>query len=225
MSKLFLFYILMRITRNPLLALLIVLILYFVLDRRYIGLLPDFSAPFRTRREIARLKREVTLNPHNAEALSDLGRDLVRMQRYREGVAYLDRALNKMSDIPETRFYLGLGYLYLKDLERAKEHLQKAIQLDPRYRYGEPYLRLGDYYRDINSLDDALKSYDAFTGIHTSSSEGFFKIGEVWLRKGDPEKAVTFLRKAMQAFRGSPAHKKRIDRPWFWKARLMILRM
>ncbi len=225
MSKFLVFYILMLVTRNPLLALLIVLILYFVLDRRYIGLLPDFSAPLRTRREISRLKREVMLNPHNAEALSDLGRDLVRLHRHREGVEYLDRALDKMSDIPETRFYLGLGYLYLKDLDRAKEHLEKAVQLDPRYRYGEPYLRLGDYYRDINNLDEALKSYEAFTGIHTSSSEGFFKIGELCLLRGDPEKARGYFQKSIFAFRGSPVHKKRIDRPWYWKARLRLFRM
>jgi len=224
-SKLFLFYILMLITRNSLLSLLIVLVLYFVLDRRYIGLLPDFSAPLRTRREVSRLKREVMLNPHNAEALSDLGRDLVRMKRYREGVEYLGRALNRMSDIPETQFYLGVGYLYLKDLDRAKNHLQKAVQLDPRYRYGEPYLRMGDYHVERNELDEALKSYEAFTGIHTSSSEGFFKIGELQLRKGDSDKAKIYFRKSMQAFRGSPAHKKRIDRPWYWKARLRLLRL
>ncbi len=225
MSKIFLFYILTVITRNPLLALLVILLLYFFLDRRYIGLIPDFAGPFRTRREIARLKREVMLNPHNGQALSNLGRDLVRIKKYREGVEYLDRALEKMDDIPETQFYLGLGWLSLNNLDRASEHLEKAIELDRRYGYGEPHLRLGDYHTASNNLDQALKAYEDFTGIHTSSSEGFFKIGEIWLQKGDRQKAGEYYRNAMHAFKGSPPHKKRIDRPWFWKARQRLLRI
>jgi tetratricopeptide (TPR) repeat protein len=224
-SKFFLFYILMWLTRNPLLALLIVLFLYFFLDRRYVGLLPDFLAPFRIRRAIGRLKQEVMVNPHNAEALSNLGRELVRMGKCREGVGYLQSALERMSDIPETQYYLGLGYLSLQELELAKNHLQKALQLDPKYGYGEPHLKIGDYHVAGNELDEALKSYEAFTGIHTSSSEGFFKIGEIWLQKGDVQKAGENFQKAVHAFRGSPPHKKRIDRSWYWKARLKLLRM
>lgn len=225
MSKIFLFYILMVITRNPLLALLIILALYFFLDRRYLGLLPDISAPFRSRREITRLKREVLLNPHNAEVLSDLGRNLVRTGRFREGVGFLERALARMANIPETQFYLGLGFLHLNELDRAGEHLGRAVELDPRYGYGESYLRLGDYHVARKDLDEALKPYMAFTGIHTSSSEGFFKIGEIWLQKGNLERAREYFRKAMNAFRGSPPHKKRIDRPWYWKARLRLFRI
>jgi tetratricopeptide (TPR) repeat protein len=225
MSKIFLFYILTVITRNPLLALLVILLLYFFLDRRYIGLIPDFAGPFRTRREITRLKREVMLNPHNGQALSNLGRDLVRIKKYREGVEYLDRALEKMDDIPETQFYLGLGWLNLNNLDRAREPLEKAIELDRRYGYGEPHLRLGDYHASSNNLDQALKAYEDFTGIHTSSSEGFFKIGEIWLQKGERQKAGEYYRNAMHAFKGSPPHKKRIDRPWFWKARQRLLRI
>ncbi len=224
MSKIFLFYILTLITRNPLLSLLIVLALYFLIDRRFIGLLPDFSRPLRRRREMARLRREVMVNPHNAEALSNLGRELVGMKRYREGVGHLEQALAKMADIAETRYYLGLGYLRLGDLDRAEGHLKGAIDIDPRYGYGEAYLKLGDLHRLRGELDAALQAYESFTGIHTSSSEGFFKLGDLWLQRGDPARARAFYEKALQAFRGSPPHKKRIDRPWFWKARMALLR-
>lgn len=223
MTKIFLFYILTVLTRSPLLALLVIVALYFFLDRRFVGLLPDFSAPFRTRREIARLKREVLLNPHNAEALSDLGRNLVRMGKAREGVVFMERALPRMGDIAETRFYLGLGLLHLGDLEQAAEHLQAALKIDPRYGYGEAWLRMGDVKVLENDLAGAFESYLAFTGIHTSSSEGFYKMGEVRQGLGDLKKAKEYYSKAMNAMRGSPPHKKRIDRPWFWKARIKLL--
>jgi tetratricopeptide (TPR) repeat protein len=224
MSKIFLFYILTLITRNPFFSLLVILALYFLIDRRFIGLLPDFSRPLRLRREMARLRREVMLNPHNAEALSNLGRDLVGMKRYRDGVAHLERALEKMSEIAETRYYLGLGYLRLREFDRAEAHLKAAIALDPRYGYGEAYLRLGDLHALRGEVDAALQAYESFTGIHTSSSEGFFKMGELWLQRGDAPRARAFYQEALQAFRGSPPHKKRIDRSWFWKARMALLR-
>ncbi len=223
MSKIFLFYILTVLTRSPLLALLVIVALYFFFDRRFVGLLPDFSAPFRMRREIARLKREVMLNPHNAEALSDLGRDLVRMGKDREVVAFLERALPRMREIAETRFYLGLGCLRLGNLKKAEEHLQAVLKIDPRYGYGEAWLRLGDLKVLEKDLAGALESYQVFAGIHTSSSEGFFKMGEVCQGLGDPEKAKEYYSKALNAMRGSPPHKKRIDRPWFWKARIKLL--
>lgn len=224
MSKFFLFYIITWLTRNPLLALLIVLALWFFLDRRFIGLIPDFSGPFRTRREIRRLKREVMLNPHNAQALSDLGRDLIKMKRHQEGIQYLEKATEKMSDIAETQFYLGVGYLNLNRLEQAGAHLEKAIALDPRFGYGEAHLRLGDVRKSQNDLDGALAGYEAFTAIHTSSSEGFYKIGEVCLQRGDRQRARESFQNAVNAFRGSPSHKKRIDRPWFWKAKARLSR-
>ncbi|MDX1764090.1 MAG: tetratricopeptide repeat protein, partial [bacterium] len=183
------------------------------------------TARFRTSREIRRLKREVMLNPHNAQAQSDLGRNLVRVKRYQEGISCLEEAVGKMSDIPETRFYLGVGYLNVGELEKARTHLEAAIELDPRYGYGEAYLRLGDLNMLEKNLDSALASYEAFTGIHTSSSEGYYKLGEVWLARGDAGKARDQMKKAVAAFRGSPPHKKRIDRPWYWKARAKIPRL
>ncbi len=224
MTKFFLFYILTWVTHSPFLALLIILVFYFFLDRRYVGFFTGLSRSFRTRREISTLRREVMLNPHNAEALSDLGRDLVQMKRYQEGVEYLEKSLEKMSGIPETCFYLGVGYLKLGHLDRAEEQLRRVVQIDPRYGYGEGYLRLGDVYLTRGDWDSALLAYESFVGIHTSSSEGFFKIGEIWRRKGELSRAEENFRKALRAFRGSPPHKKRVDRSWFWRARLRLLR-
>jgi len=220
MSKIFLFSILTVLTRSPLVALLVILALYFFLDRRFVGLLPDFSALFRTRREIARLRREVMLNPHDAEALSDLGRDLVRMGKDREGVDFLERSLPRMEEVAETRFYLGLGFLHLGEPARAEAELRAALDLDPRYGYGEAWLRMGDLKVQEKDLAGALESYRSFTEIHTSSSEGFYKLGEVYRRLKDPEKAQEYYSKALAAMRGSPPHKKRVDRFWFWKARM-----
>ena len=225
MSKILLFYVVLWVTRNPLLALLLVLAAYAVVDRRYVGLLPDLSSAFRDRRLLARLRREVLLNPDNAEARSDLGRELVRKGRYAEGVEHLERALTKMGEIAETRFYLGLGLLRAGRPDAAEVHLKKALELDPRYGYGEPHLRLGDLYAARGLPDRALESYRAFTSIHTSSAEGFFKTGELLRRTGDADAAREAFRRALASFRGSPPHKKRIDRPWVWRARWRLLGM
>jgi len=224
-SKFFLFYALLWLTRNPLLALLLVLAIYLVVDRRYLGILPDLSSLLRDRRRMSRLRREVLLNPENAEAQSDLGRELVRRGKYGEGVEHLEKALPKMTEIAETRFYLGVGLLRTGRLDPAESQLKKALEIDPRYGYGEPHLRLGDLYRMQGRSDQALAAYRAFTRIHTSSAEGFFKIGELLREQGDFHGAREAYGRAVAAFKGSPPHKKRIDRPWVWRARWRLLGM
>jgi tetratricopeptide (TPR) repeat protein len=105
--------------------------------------------------------------------------------------------------------------------DREKEglaHIQKALAINPRLLYGEPYLKLGEYYLQNDKRAEALDMLNHFKEIHSSSSEGFYQLGRLYSKLGDHEKAREMFRKAYEVFKVSPWYKKKIDRPWAWRA-------
>ena len=63
--------------------------------------------------------------------------------------------------------YEGLGLLYLRQdrIEDARQHFEKAIEIDPTFEYrkftglAKIYIREGDYERAETLLKRALKNY------------------------------------------------------------------
>jgi len=219
MSKFFLFYILTYLTGNPLLALLLLLAVVYLVDRNTLRVLPDWSGRLGTWGRIRALKRTITLNPDHAGALVDLGRILVRRGDCTQAVPFLEKALPKMADSDEANFYLGFAYLRTGQLEKAREQLEKALELNPRFGYGEPHLRLGECYQALGDLQTAARQLQQFAEIHSSSSEGFYRLGKVLEKSGKKEEAGRAYRSAVDAYRSSPRFKRKLDRPWAWKAR------
>jgi hypothetical protein len=73
LSKFFLFYILYWILGNPILVILILLLLYFMLDRTYFGFIPNPFKAFKKAGRIRELQRIVAINPHDSRSLKELG--------------------------------------------------------------------------------------------------------------------------------------------------------
>ncbi len=222
LSRFFIFYIVTLLTGSPLLALLVILGLYLAIDYQFTGVLRRGVNIFRLESEIAGLRREIALNPHNASALNDIGRLLVMRGKEREALPYLERAYERLSDSEETRYYLGLASLATGSEPRGAELILKAIEKNPKFRYGEPALRLAEYYARKGRSDEAQVYFDRFFSIHSSSPEGYYKLGRFQLQIGRPAQAVESFRKAIEIFKLSPSFKKRQDRLWAYKARFHL---
>jgi len=90
MKGLIIFSLITLFTGNPLLALAVIVIIYFFIDRRFIGLLPDFAASWRRRMRISELERIVRANPHNGDALLELGVHYFERGKFRNAVDVLE---------------------------------------------------------------------------------------------------------------------------------------
>ncbi len=220
--NLLLFSILTMLTGNPLIALLILVAFYLAVDIRYFGISRKLLNLVHDEATIRDLKRQVAINPSNASALENLGRLCVIRKRYHASIRYLEQAMDRMEDSDEANYYLGLAYLKTGRGEEGLARINKALAINPRLLYGEPYLRLGEYYQDQGKLEDARTLLNKFTEIHSSSSEGFYQLGRLYLALGDHVKAREMFKKAYEVFRMSPWYKKKIDRPWAWKAWLKM---
>ncbi len=159
------------------------------------------------------------MNPHDVKARADLGALLARRGRFREARAELEQAMPRADDLPEANYSLGLCLLYDGEFERGRELVEKALALNPKFGYGEPYLRLGDFRAGRGEWDAAAERYRQATGIHSSTVEGWFKLGQSLSRLGRPAEARQALQEAIASYRTAPWYRRSEDRPWYGRAR------
>jgi hypothetical protein len=120
--------------------------------------------------------------------------------------------------VPENAYYLGAARLRLGDGTGGRPLIEEALGRDPRLGYGEPHLRLADYYLDHGQAAEALVHLERFTELHASSIEGRYKLARAYLATGRTGQARTALDDAVRAYRGTPGFKRREERIWRLRA-------
>ena len=224
MRTFFLFVLLSWVTGNPILAGAIILLIiggsYLLYSRRLYRLRQAWLDLGRIRK----LRAELAVNPDDAKGRSDLGAILVRKGRFAEALVELEKAITRCDDLPDTNFYLGWTHLALGRVEQGRRYIVRTLELNPRFGYGEPHLRLGDFFFARGEYKEAIPHYEAFRAIHSSGVEGLYKLGECYLAIDEREKASEALREAVAAFRDSPWYKRQQEQGWGRKARRALRR-
>ncbi len=219
MRTLFLFWFLTWLLDDPLLAGLILLALFAGSYLLYSRRLFRWRQRWRDRGTARRLEETLAINPEDIRAHSDLGGLLARRGRFAEALPHLEKAITRCDDIPDTNFYLGWTFLKQGDLEKGRRYIEAALAINPRYGFGEPHLRLGDYFFDRKEYKEAIPHYEACREVHTSGMEAAAKLGESYLATGEKEKATTTLREAVALYRTLPWFRKQEERGWARKAK------
>jgi len=221
-NRFFLFVILSWILGNPLLALLVLLGLSLP-GYLYAGgwVLRLWNRYYRWR-SIERLRQTVAINPHNVAALSSLGRELAMAGRPQEALEYLRSAEPRSANSAETLYFLGYSLLQTGDGEKGRDFVERALKIDPKFRYGEPHLALGDYHFQRQQLKAALPYYETLKTLHSSHVEGLYKLGCCHYSLGDYAKAERELTASVESFQTSPRYKRRLERSWYRKAKRLL---
>jgi tetratricopeptide (TPR) repeat protein len=222
MSRFFLFALLTWITGNPLLAILVIIALS--LPGWWAGSRHAWRLGRRMRAwgEAGRLRRALAVNPHDVKARTELGAILVRQGRFQEARGELTQAMPRADDLPQANYSLGLCLLHDGEVERGRELVEKALALNPKFGYGEPYLRLGDFRSERGEWAQAAERYRQATAIHSSSVEGWFKLGEALNHLGRRDEGRTALQEAIASYRTAPWYRRAEDRPWYRRARRLL---
>lgn len=109
---------------------------------------------------LAHWERVVALRPDDARGHNGLGSTYKALGRYEEAVAAWKRAVTLDPDYATAYFNLGLTYLNNRGQpERAKEYLQKLLELQPDHPQAEP-IRV--FLLSPLSEDSPIKSIDPF---------------------------------------------------------------
>lgn len=112
MLKFFGFFMLLNLVGNPFLALIILLVILYFLDRRYVGIFPSITKPFRRSRQISKLRTTISLNPNDVSAKFDLARLMTERKRFSESKELLVQIADRYEQSAE--YWVELGYVNLK---------------------------------------------------------------------------------------------------------------
>ncbi|HEY3347177.1 MAG TPA: tetratricopeptide repeat protein, partial [Nitrospirota bacterium] len=168
-TAIFYFFIFRILLQYPYILLALVLA-YFLRDR-----IPSPAEFFRRQKAFKRLQFQVGINPHDSTARRDLGLVLLDKKRPADALGNFMEALKKEPDSPELNHYVGLSLLRTGKAAEAVPYLEKAIKIEPRLKYGESYLYLGEALLELNRNAEALEALKTFLGINHTSIEGLYQ--------------------------------------------------
>lgn len=214
MSKLLGFGFLWYIFGNPFIAIIVLLLIIYFIDRRFIGLTPSIIRPFKVSRNIAKLRNELRLNPHNTSSKLELARLLIEKKKYQEAIELLEQTRNRMEDSADLHAELGLCYLKTGNLKQGEAMMNRALELNPRVKYGEPYLRLAESYASNNEPDKAFAVLEQFRHINSSSCEAYYRLGMLYQSLGKENEAKQAFKETRQIYKSLPKYSRRQQRKW-----------
>ncbi|SFS31259.1 tetratricopeptide repeat protein [Marininema halotolerans] len=221
MGKFVIFSLLWWLTGNPLTAFLLFLFILYLLDRRFTRFFPSATRPLRRNTEIRKLNQSLRLNPHDTSNKRELARLLIEKKQYSKALPWLEEALKSIPDSAEILAEKGLCLLKLGQKEEGEAILLEALERDPRVRYGEPYLRLGEVYAQTEQ-NKALNYLGHFKEINTSSSEAWYHLGRIYRHLQQTTEAHQAFEEAIDIYRSLPKYKKRSERPWAFRSSIQL---
>src|SRR5688572_28173127 len=101
MLKFSLFLLLAWLFGNPFIAILVMLIMLYVLDRRFVGLTPSILKQLKRSSRIIKLKQHIGLSPNDVSAKQELARLFIEKKNYREALKWLEPLQNTLDDSAE----------------------------------------------------------------------------------------------------------------------------
>lgn len=207
------FVLLSRLVGNPFLALIILLVILYILDRRYVGIFPSVMKPFRRARQISKLRTTISLNPNDVSSKFELARHLIERKKYKEAKELLLQIEDRYEQSAE--FWVELGYVNLKlnHLDEGESQIKRGLEINRKAQYGQPYLRLAETFRHTDH-DKALNYVTQFQEIQTSSSEAYYLAGSMYKALGRNEDAKRAFAESTAIYRSLPKYKKRQERGW-----------
>lgn len=213
MNKFIIFVLLSYLTGSPLLVLAIMLLVIFFAERRFVGILPDVFEPWRRAKRIRQLKKDIAINPANAEFYLELGEAYFRQGKFRQALSFLESASGKMEGHPLFHFYLGASYYECGRIKEGKEEIEKAIAANPKVSLGEPYVYLARICLDEGQPEEIVEHI--FKQLLSFGSPGvFYQAGRHFLKYNDRERARRLFRETIESYEACRGSLRRKYRRW-----------
>jgi tetratricopeptide (TPR) repeat protein len=213
MGKIFGFFLLWRLLGNPFFAILVIMIIVYLLDRRFVGVFPSLTKPFKRMGQISKLRSRISMNPSDVSSKHELARLLIERKHNAEALKLLESIEDQSWDSAEFWDDLGTVYLRQGNIQKGEACILKALEMNPRVKYGQPYLRLAEVYKN-NDRSKAVDYVHRFQEIHSSSCEGYYLLGMMYKALDRKDDAKTAFQESIDIYRSLPKYKKRQERKW-----------
>lgn len=139
--------------------------------------------------------KSLTLNPHNAYALNDIGLLLQKQGKYEESLDYFNKSIAVNPDYPIVWNNKGNSLLKLGVFNDAENCYLKPLEKNP-----DDYLSLnnmGQLKIITNNLTEAENYLDLATNVNPKSELAWINKGALYAIKGDWKSSIDSLDKAV----------------------------
>ncbi len=207
------------LTGSPISSLLFLALIWWLGDRATFRLLPDPLRLFERWRRIARLRRELTANPHDRRARLELSNLLLDLRRPREAAEVLRPNVEAGDDDVRTAFAMGAALARSGSHESAERFLAAARAREPDFRMGEIDLELGRMRLRGGNAAGALEPLARLVAERPGTVEGRFFLARALDGQGDAAGAARVREEAWREYVALPRFRRRHERPYAWRLR------
>jgi predicted O-linked N-acetylglucosamine transferase (SPINDLY family) len=144
---------------------------------------------------IAAFEQALKIDPHNLEALNDLGLCLHESGELHKSLDCFRRAANLKPDSPATLTNLGLVLSSLGQFDSAIRHLRTALSHTPNQP--EAHNNLGDALRSAGHYDEAELCFKKALELNPAFDLSRVNLSSVHLFRGRPDLAIEILHDAV----------------------------
>ena len=217
MSSVLLFTLLTLLTGNPLLALLALVVVWWLGDRATFRVLPDpFRWVVRWRRR-AQLRRTLEVNPSDRRARLELGDLLLEARRPAEAVEVLRFNVEAGDDDVHTAFLWGTAQGRSGQAAQAERALAVARAAEPGFRAGEIDLELGRQRLARGDASGAKVALEALLALRPGTVEGRWYLVRALTRLGDTAGAARRRDEGWAEYLALPRFQRRAQRGYAWR--------
>lgn len=220
MTKFSLFWIFWMLTGNPLVAIVVLLVGFWALDRFALGLMPPWMKSWVRFGEVTRLRFLVASNPHDRPSRRALAEIHVTRRQYAKAVAVIEPALVGDKVRPEAGALLVAAEAYLGkgDLERAGACIESAHEVARATQYYDLALLTGRILQASGRLLEAIEAYEEAVSLSQGRVEPRVRLAGVLktVERGDDAKQAR--KDAWRVYLEAPFFQQRQERIWAWRA-------
>ncbi|MDF2837612.1 MAG: repeat-containing protein [Paenibacillus sp.] len=209
----FLFIWLTWLLGNPIIAIIVLLVILYALDRRFVGISPSLFGYFKRNARIRKLKGIIAASPNDVSAKQELARLLIDRKKSEAALRLLEPLGRVLEDSAEYWDDLGQALAAEGRGPEGETAMLRALGLNPRVKFGAPYLRLAAM-RANDDQELALSYLKSFQDIHSSSCESYYRMAEVYKRMGKEAEAKGAAEEGLRVYRSLPKYRKRAERGW-----------
>ncbi|HET8542789.1 MAG TPA: hypothetical protein VFL83_23145 [Anaeromyxobacter sp.] len=204
---------------NPLVALLVLLALWWLGDRATFRVLPDPVRLFGRRSRVAALRRTLAANPHDRRARLELATLLLDARRPKQAAELLRPNVEAGDDDVHTSFTMGAALARSGAAERAEPFLAAARARDPSFRTGEIDLEVGRMRVRKGDAAGAIEPLARLVAERPGTVEGRFWLARALALQGDAAGAARARDEAWREYVALPRFRRAQERPFAWRIR------
>jgi tetratricopeptide (TPR) repeat protein len=160
------------------------------------------------------------IQANQADVISRRQLAMIYLEQRKPGAALplVEAALAREPGSAELLHLRGLCYLGARRWDDAIASFIAALEREPRFRYGEPYLKIADALFELRRWKDADESLEHFLAIHGSSLEGRCKRARAQAELGDRRRSDQMKIEARAVYAQLPPFQRRQQFLWWCRS-------